>query len=83
MSTATKPSRVVFPNHEALYKNYRAPQKHIFYNGDTYEFRKVVKRANANIHVYRCRKEMHTLKIYMGKYFPLFIEGVYSTEEVV
>ncbi|QDQ03172.1 hypothetical protein FOH38_23535 [Lysinibacillus fusiformis] len=82
MPTVTKPPRAVFPNHESLYTNYRALQKHIFYNGDTYVFRKIIRKRDTFIHIYRCEKERHTLKIHMGMYAPFYIEGVYSVEEV-
>lgn len=84
MPTVTISPRAVFPDLKAMYQNYSISYKHIFLNKDLYDFREIVRKGNKSIHIYRCAKEMHTLKIHMYMYgFPFYIEGVYSVEEAI
>lgn len=49
-----------------------------FYQGEPYEQKSIIPRRDAAIHIYRCERELHTLKIHMHSGLPYWVEGVYE-----
>lgn len=71
-----KPANVYLDLND-LYECY-SPASTIFYQGEPYEQKSIIPRRDAAIHIYRCEKELHTLKIHMHSGLPYWVEGVYE-----
>lgn len=80
-ATATAPTNK-YSNLEDIYENYTSASKHIFFEGEIYNYTDYKVMADADIHLYRCEKEMHNLKIYMRSGVPYLVEGLYSVEPI-
>lgn len=71
-----KPTNVYYDLQD-LYESY-SPALSIFFAGELYENIGIVTSAKNPIHVYRCEKELHTLKVHMRNGLPHHIEGIYE-----
>lgn len=80
-ATATSPTNK-YNNLEDIYENYSSVSKCIFFEGEVYNYTDFKVMNDADIHLYRCEKEMHNLKIYMKNGVPYLVEGSYSIEAV-
>lgn len=81
LATVTVPTNK-YNNLEDIYENYTSVSKFIFFEGDTYEFQESKRANDTEIHLYRCEKEMHNLKIYLKSGVLYLVEGSYSIEAV-
>ncbi|MDD1505732.1 hypothetical protein PVA17_23720 [Lysinibacillus sp. CNPSo 3705] len=77
MNKTIKKLENVYTDLKDLYENF-IPAATIFFDGDTYEQTDTTTKNNKLIHIYRCDKELHTLKIVMKNGSPFLINGVYE-----
>ena len=77
MNTAIKQPENTYTSLKDLYENY-IPAATIFFNGDTYERKETLTKNDTLIHVYRCEKELHSLKIQIQNGSPFLINGKYE-----
>lgn len=71
-----------YKNIEDIYENYTSVSKCIFFEGDVYNYTDFKVTADVDIHLYRCEKEMHNLKIYTRSGVPYLVEGTYSVKPI-
>ena len=71
-----------YSNLEDIYENYTSISKNIFFEGEVYEYADFKVMADADIHLYRCEKEMHNLKIYARNGVPYHVTDSYSVKAV-
>lgn len=64
-----------------IYELYRAPARFIEFEGNVYKFKGVERKADVNVHVYRCETEQHYLRIHLQEGKPFYVEGVYKVED--
>lgn len=80
-ATATTPS-FVFRDNEEIYEEFTHASQIIVYQGEVYNYTDFKVMNDTDIHLYRCDKEMHNLKIYMRSGVPYLVEGTYSVEPI-
>lgn len=61
-----------------IYDLYRAPARFIEFEDDVYKFEGTERKADVDIHIYRCETEQHYLRIYLQDGKPFLVEGVYK-----
>lgn len=63
---------------EAIYEHYSAPGKVIKFEDNEYEFIQAKRLNDKSLHLYRCEKEQHNLKIHLHGGVVFYVEGSYS-----
>ncbi|WP_341320339.1 hypothetical protein NSQ62_11800 [Solibacillus sp. FSL H8-0523] len=72
-----------YKNNTAIYDNYRAPARFIEFQGHVYKFKGIERKADVDIHNYRCNYEQHNLRIHLQSGVPFYVDGFYSIDEVM
>lgn len=68
----------IYSNNIDIYEKYRAPARFISFEGHVYKFKGVERKADVNVHCYRCKAEQHDLRIHLQDGKPFYVEGIYK-----
>lgn len=63
---------------EAIYDHYSDANIKIVFEGNEYEFIQLKRMNDKALHLYRCNKEQHNLKIHLHGRVVFYVEGSYS-----
>lgn len=67
-----------YQNLEAIYEHYKIPNIKILFESNEYEFIQAKRLKDKSLHLYRCEKEQHNLKIHLHGGVVFYVEGSYS-----